>query len=133
IDVSRSLVFVACSMLVGAPFLMAAMLVHSFPLFLILVFVPQAAAMTYAGPSFSTLQALVSPRMHGVASAIFLFSLSGLGAALGPLAAGMLSDALANVDVANPLRWSLAILSFPMIWAAGHFLLAAKALKKRNN
>lgn len=131
VDTSKSLLFVACAMLLAAPFLALALFVHSYPLFLILIFVPQAAAMTYAGPSFSTLQSLISPRMHGMASAIFLFALSGLGAALGPLVAGMISDALKRAEVPDTLRWSLIILTFPMVWAAGHYLLAARALKRK--
>jgi predicted MFS family arabinose efflux permease len=129
-DPPKALMWVAVAFLVAAPCMAMALFVQNYPIFLALLFIFQAAVAAYAGPSFATLQSLVSPRMHGVASSLYVFALSGIGAALGPLAAGMVSDAMKRAHVANPLRWSLIIMVFPLVLAGIHYIFAARALRR---
>ena len=124
----RALVFVAITAAVGTPCMVWAFVAQSYWLFLGLIFIAQVGAMAYAGPTFATIQSLVEPRMHAMASAVYLFALSGIGLSLGPLVAGALSDALAAHGSANSLRWALLAVLFPKLWSAGHFYLAARRL-----
>jgi predicted MFS family arabinose efflux permease len=126
----KALLFVCCAFTIAVPCLLMAYITHNYYLFLGLFFVAQLGASTYGGPSFATLQGLVSPRMHAVASAIYLFALSGVGVSLGPLIAGMLSDLFKAHHVGNPLRLALILVVLPKIWSALHYLLAALRLRK---
>jgi predicted MFS family arabinose efflux permease len=129
-DPPKALMWIAAAFLVAAPCMAMALFVQNYPVFLALLFIFQAAVAAYAGPSFATLQSLVGPRMHGVASALYVFSLSGLGASLGPLLAGLVSDAMKRSHVATPLRWSLIIMVFPLVLAGVHYIFAARALRR---
>jgi len=124
----RALAFVGLTFIVGGPCMALAFLSGSYPVFLALIFVAQAASMTYAGPSFSVIQSLVPPRMHAVASAVYLFAFSGVGLSLGPLIAGMLSDAFMAAGSANSLKTTLMIMSAPTLLAAVHYLMASRRL-----
>ncbi len=79
-----------------------------------------------AGPMFAAVQSLVPDRMRATAIAfIYLFAnLIGLG--LGPLAAGMLSDAFRPVAGEDSLRYSLLALCPGYFWAAAHLWQASR-------
>jgi predicted MFS family arabinose efflux permease len=126
----QGLAFVGTAFAIAAPAMFVAYIVHSYALFLLLLFISQVGDSTYAGPSFATLQSLVSPRMHAVASAIYLFALSGIGVSLGPVVAGMISDHLKADGVANPLRWALMLIVIPKVLASVHYFLAARRLRR---
>jgi MFS family permease len=58
-------------------------------------------------PSYTSIQALVAPRMRATASAIFHFFLNAVGLGLGPTCIGLLSDKLgATLGPAEGLRWA---------------------------
>ena len=82
----------------------------------------------YAGPAFATLQSLAEPRMHAVASAVYLFALSGIGLSLGPLVVGMISDWMVAHGSANSLRVALVLAVLPKLWAGIHYVLAGRNL-----
>jgi predicted MFS family arabinose efflux permease len=129
----KGLLLVAGAFAVAAPCLLGAYATHSYPLFLGLFFIAQVGASTYAGPSFATLQSLISPRMHAVASAVYLFALSGVGVSLGPLVAGALSDTFKAMDLQSPLRWALMILVLPKFASAAFYLIAALRARRIEN
>ncbi|ODT88529.1 MAG: hypothetical protein ABS78_06695 [Phenylobacterium sp. SCN 70-31] len=124
----RALQFVALATAIGAPCLAYAFVTQTYWVFLTMLFIAQVGVMTYAGPSFATIQSLVGPRMHAVASAVYLFAHSGLGLALGPLAVGMMSDWLIARGSENSLRIALFIVVLPKLWSSLHYYLAARSL-----
>src|SRR5262249_32953526 len=104
--------------------------IQNLPLCLAAIFVAQVASMTYAGPSFATIQSLAPPEMHAAASAIYLFALSGVGLSLGPLLVGALSDLFQAYGWSNPLRWAIIIAAAPQALAALHLMFAARSLRR---
>lgn len=129
-DRARGLSFVGIAFAISTPVMFLAFWVQSYPLFLFLFFLSQAAATTYSGPSFATLQSLTHPRMHAVASAIYLFALSGVGVSLGPMVAGLISDHLASMGTTDSLRWALMLVVIPKGLAAIFYVVAADRLRR---
>ena len=74
---------------------------------------------------------MVSSRMRAVASSILFLVMNLIGLGLGPLCTGILSDVLAtSMGSSEGLRWALAIVTLANVWAAVHYLLAAKTLRE---
>jgi MFS family permease len=85
---------------------------------------------TYIGASIAAAHSLVGIRMRALTSAILLFVLNLIGLGLGPLAIGMLSDALTPRFGIESLRYALLILGFlAPLWAAFHYWCAAKTIR----
>jgi predicted MFS family arabinose efflux permease len=61
---------------------------------LFILFVPTFLGSLYYGPTYSSVQGLTSPQSRAMASAVLLFFQNLIGLGLGPLAFGMLSDAI---------------------------------------
>ncbi len=89
---------------------------------------PVLVGSIYLGPTFAMTQGLVPLRMRSAASAILLFIINMIGLGLGPLAIGMLSDALTPSMGSDALRWAMLIVGLAGIWSALHFLLAARTM-----
>jgi MFS family permease len=107
----------------------------------------------YLGPMYAVTQGVVAPRMRATAVAVLLFIVNLLGYGLGPPAIGALSDFIANgqlapfslsVDICadragdaqcaagseTGLRWALMIGVLGYLWAAIHFLISARTLRR---
>ncbi len=85
----------------------------------------------WLGPAFSTVQGLVGLRMRAVASAIFLFVLNLIGLGLGPQVVGFLNDAVFAAEGVEAVRWSMLwVVGVMSVWAALHFVLAARHLRR---
>jgi predicted MFS family arabinose efflux permease len=109
----------------------------------------------YLGCMYATNQGIVQPRLRATATAVLLFIVNLLGYGLGPPIIGALSDLLKNMHLATlglsqaacesaaaaansgcaaasefGLRWAIFIGLFGYLWAAIHFLLAARTLRK---
>ena len=108
----------------------------------------------YLGCMYATNQGIVQPRLRATATAVLLFIVNLLGYGLGPPVIGKLSDLLAHVRMGQlgitaqacqdaaaavtscadasefGLRWAIFIGLFGYLWAAVHFLLAARTLRK---
>jgi predicted MFS family arabinose efflux permease len=80
------------------------------------------------GPMFGTLQTLVAPRMRAMSIAIVYLFANLIGMGLGPLAAGMLSDALRPQLGEESLRYALAALCPGYFWAAWHLWRASRTV-----
>jgi hypothetical protein len=79
------------------------------------------------GPSFAVVQELVDPQRRALGAAWFL-CVTNLLAGLGPLAVGLLSDLLAPTAGPEALRRAL-MMAVPLgLWAAAHYVGAARAL-----
>ena len=87
-------------------------------------------SLVFFGPSYATAQALAQPGMRAMAAAMLLFSKALIGMGLGPLVVGMLSDQLAPVAGTDSLRYGLLLVPLFNLWAAWHFLLAARHLHR---
>jgi MFS transporter, Spinster family, sphingosine-1-phosphate transporter len=82
----------------------------------------------YLAPTFAAAQSLVPDEIRATVSGVLLFCLTLLGATVGPLLVGFLSDVLAPRYGASSLRYALSLMPVTMIWSALHFALAARAL-----
>ena len=51
------------------------------------------------------------------------------GYGLGPLAIGSLSDLFAGMGLVAPLKWAIITVLCANVWAAAHFILAARHLR----
>ncbi len=83
----------------------------------------------YVGPSYALAQGLAKLRMRALASAILMFFINLLGLGLGPLIIGMLNDYLEPTFGVEAVRYSMTIIGATTLWAAGHYMLAAKNMK----
>jgi hypothetical protein len=79
---------------------------------------------------FAAVMAVAEVRMRAVATSILLFCSAMFGQAMGPLAVGMMNDALAPSLGDQAIRYSLlmiaatAVLAGLCFWLAGHFIAA---------
>ena len=96
----------------------------------LLFFIPPAiASAMWFGPVFSLTQTLVRPTMRATTSAVLGFVVNLIGLGLGPLAVGMLNDALAPSYGAHAIRYSLLAVGASNIVAAAFFLAAARHIR----
>jgi predicted MFS family arabinose efflux permease len=82
------------------------------------------------GPQMAAFQAVIAPPTRGVGTASYYLLGQLVGGAGGALIAGMLSDALAPAFGGDSLRYALAITVCFNFWAALHWLLSARTLKR---
>lgn len=82
------------------------------------------------GPLFSTIQTLVPERMRAVAFALVYLFANLIGMGLGPLAAGMLSDAFRPWAGEESLRYALMLLAPGYILCGVHAWLASKSVTR---
>jgi MFS transporter, Spinster family, sphingosine-1-phosphate transporter len=82
----------------------------------------------YLAPTFAAAQSLVPDEMRATVSGVLLFCLTLVGATVGPLLVGVLSDTFSSRYGASALRYALSLMPVTMIWSALHFALAARAL-----
>jgi len=85
-----------------------------------LIAVTAVSGAAVLGPLFATIQTLVPERMRATAIALIYLFANLIGAGLGPLAAGALSDALHPHFGEESLRYSLLVLSTGYLWGAWH-------------
>lgn len=100
------------------PTFIAALLVDSWQWSLALLLIPMAACTAYVAPALALVQNLTPPRSRATAAAVLMLMFNIVGLGLGPLFAGMISDALKPEYGADSLRWALMAL-MPFAVAAG--------------
>jgi MFS family permease len=83
---------------------------------------------TTNGPLFATIQTLVPPRMRAVSIAVIYLFANLIGAGLGPLLSGALSDMLRPYLGEESLRYALLSLCPGYFWAAGHVWRASTSV-----
>jgi predicted MFS family arabinose efflux permease len=84
----------------------------------------------YVGPLFASMQALARPRVRALAVAIHMAIVNLFGLLLGPLAVGMLNDALEARLGAHAVRYSLLMVSLTGFFAGLLYLVAARNLRE---
>jgi MFS family permease len=112
---------VAVGLVILVPFALAAYMVQSAGMALLLLVIPVMLGNFYQATTFAQTQTLVGVRMRSVAAAILLFILNMIGLACGPSVVGMLSDWLAPSYGDESLRWALFLCTFANLWAAFHY------------
>jgi len=127
---SAPLAVPAIATLASAPILVAAFLVESTALAIVLAVVGVTLALVYSAPIGSVTQALAPLRMRAVAASVLAALLTLIGFGLGALATGALSDALAASYGERSLGVALAVASALHAWAGVHFALGAWALSE---
>ena len=89
---------------------------------------------TYLGPTMGVFQNMMHPRMRATGYAFYSMLVSLIGAGLGPLMVGTLSDHYApdetRAGLAEGLKYALAISSLVYLWAAAHYLAATRSLRE---
>ena len=87
----------------------------------------------FYGPTFSTVQELVPPRIRGTVVAFYILMLNLVGLGIGVTAAGIAVDVLGRRGVEQPYTWTLlaftvlASLSIPLFFLAGRRFHADRA------
>jgi hypothetical protein len=119
----------ALSLMISLPFSIPAMLVGSPYVSLACYLVPAFMSPVYNAPNFAMTQGLVPLSMRAAAAAVLLFILNLIGMGLGPTLVGALSDALQPALGASSLRYALLFTSLVNLWAATHYLFAARTLR----
>jgi predicted MFS family arabinose efflux permease len=117
---------VTIATVVGLPFGFAIYLTDSSWVVFVLIGVPAALGSVYLPPTYAMTQGLVEVRMRTVASALLLFVINLIGMGLGPLMAGLISDALAPTYGKDSLKYALLILTLFNVWAAVHYWIAGR-------
>lgn len=97
----------AIGMAVAVPLAIAAYHAPSWPMALVLLFVPTVFNSFYYGPCYSAAQGLVPIKARAIAAASLLFFQNLIGLGLGPLFFGMLSDGLQPSFGAESVRYVL--------------------------
>jgi predicted MFS family arabinose efflux permease len=83
----------------------------------------------HLGPIFAIAQSVVRPSMRALASAIILLTATCFGQGIGPLAVGIINDALKNEYGATAVRYSLLSAALTTTLGAVLFLWAAQSIR----
>ena len=89
----------------------------------------------WTAPSIALTQSLAPVSMRARASAMNILAANLIGVSMGPLVAGVLSDAFAYLrggDAALGLRDAMICLTAFFLWAAWHWTMAMRALKQES-
>ena len=84
----------------------------------------------HLGPIFAIAQTVARPSMRALASAIILLTATCFGQGVGPLAVGMINDALKNDYGAEAVRYSLLSAAATTTLGALLFVWAAVSIRK---
>jgi predicted MFS family arabinose efflux permease len=105
----------------AGPVFAACMLTSSFPM--------MVAAGFHLGPIFAIAQTVARPSMRALASAIVLLTATCFGQGVGPLAVGMINDALKGSYGADAVRYSLLSAALTTMLGALLFVWAARSIR----
>lgn len=120
----------AVALLISVPFSLLALTATSWPLSLALLSIPATLNFMWIAPTMALTQSLSPIAMRGLAGAMIAFFTNMVGPGLGPLILGGTSDLMTGVtgNDADGLRWALVLSSAVYVWAAAHFLVAARSV-----
>jgi predicted MFS family arabinose efflux permease len=127
-DAAWRLRVVALAQLATVPFWLGALLVREPALVVTFLCVPAAALCFYLAPSFAAVQSLAEPATRALAAALLILVGSLIGLGIGPLAVGVLSDALRPAHGAESLRLALLVVVPLLVWSAAHYFAASRTL-----
>jgi predicted MFS family arabinose efflux permease len=119
---------VAVGFAAAVPLWAAALIVPHTAAALACLVLPAALLCFYLAPTFAAIQSLAAPGMRALAAALFIMIGSVAGLGIGPVAVGMLSDALRGGYGADSLRLAMLVIVPLLAWSAAHFHLAGRSL-----
>jgi MFS family permease len=102
------------------------------PVFALCLLTPAATSFLvgfHLGPIFAIAQTVARPSMRALASAIILLTATCFGQGVGPLAVGMINDALKNDYGAEAVRYSLLSAALTTMLGALLFVWAAASIR----
>jgi MFS family permease len=102
----------------------------TYPVAFAFLAVSAVATSIVSGPLFATVQTLVPERMRAMAIAILYLFANLIGMGLGPMAAGVLSDAFQPLFGGESLRYALLALCPGYLWGAWHAWRASKTVTR---
>jgi predicted MFS family arabinose efflux permease len=129
-DASRKPRIVAGCQLLLAALWLAALLVEDRGIALTMFIISCVLIGAYVGPTLALVQDVVDPRARAFSAAILLLVVNFVGASLGPLAVGMLSDALAASAGPQSLRYALLATPALLVWSGLHYARATNGLAR---
>jgi MFS family permease len=127
-DEPRQLRGVAVAILVASIVLMLSYVSPNATWAVVLMTLFMFGLQTCNGPILGAVQTLVPERMRAVSFALIYLFANLVGAGLGPLATGALSDALQPWAGDESLRYALLILTPGFAWSAWHVSRASKTV-----
>jgi MFS family permease len=101
--------------------------------FALLILIPcQALMFFFIAPTMSLVQSLSSPSTRATMASVFIFIQVLAGGVLGIQLPGVLSDLLTPLlgNGGLALRWSMTATSLLALWAAVHFWLSARTIRR---
>ena len=127
---TRALWVPAASFLLAAPLTAATWLADSGWLAMALLVPVVFAYVVYTPTTFGIAHLIAGPGNQGVASSLLMLGGSLIGASIGPLAVGALSDRLLAAHGVDGLRWALLLVPAANVLAALTFLQANRRLRR---
>ena len=122
--------FCAAAIMAGTPFAVLLFATASLPVAIFALFVTTFFTNAFLGPVTAVMQGLAGLRRRAVVAALYLFLVNLVSTGLGPLAVGVASDLFSTRYGPASLRYALMLIVVVSgIWAAVHFLLAARTLR----
>jgi MFS family permease len=106
-DKRHLLTLPAIGMTVAAPLLFVSYWSTDWRIAVAMLIIPTILNSTYYGPAYGCVQGLVRREARAVAASLVVFGQNLIGLGLGPLAFGMLSDALQPMAGTDSVRWVL--------------------------
>ena len=119
----------AWGMVAATPLYVAAFLVQNFWVFLLIGALAGCLVSAALPAFFTATHAVCGARRRAMAVAVLLFFMSLIGAGLGPVVTGVVSDLLLPHFGAQALGYALALMSLSMLVVAGLAFLSSKHLE----
>jgi predicted MFS family arabinose efflux permease len=121
--INAIMTFIAVSAVLAAPFAIAMALVPWLSVTLVCMAIAAALKCCYVGPLQGLFLSIAKVRMRGVTAALLNVSGSLVGIGIGPLIAGMISDAAGH---GTAIRYGLAACFLFEAWAGIHYWIAKR-------
>lgn len=112
------------------PLLTAALLLPSANAAIVVMTFSFVCSACFVAPVMAVVHSLVQPRMRSTASAITFLFTQGIGASVGPVAVGMISDGLAPTTGEDSLRFALICVGWTALIGSIFYFIAGAALRK---
>lgn len=119
---------VAIGLLIMLPAWSLALGTHDSALALVGLTIGGSLVALHVAPSYAMVQSIAPARSRAVAAALLLLAANLVGASVGPLLIGVISDGLAADHGADSLRLAMFALLPVYLWAAYHYHAAAKGI-----
>lgn len=126
----RQLIAMAVLLTLFIPMYIGIYVAQSIAVVLVLMAIGAMLFCALFGPLYAIVQDVVPAHLRATAIAIILLFSNLVGLGLGPLAVGIFSDLMAPQYGENSLRMALLAWTPGYLWAAFHFLSAARLVRK---